>query len=290
MHSLVPSLHQLGLSLNESKAYLCLLRKGGITGYELSKNAGVPASKIYDSLNKLLAKGFITMIRSDHAPRYVAVDPAPIITQFQEDYNRTLDTLKKRLGEIRQNPEAFNQYIWHLSDRGQILSKIREIVVSSQRMVYLSIWKEEMQEVEEVLRKAARQGVQMAIVLYGSYEMDFGVVYEHSLEEILFRELGERRLSLTADDQVVLLGHFGKEEEAFATWTRNRGMVNLAKDYITHDIISLKLVKQFEPQISVVFGEKWEQLRDVMVKEPKVMPSASAIGREKKGRDAIHRD
>jgi hypothetical protein len=67
-------------------------------------------------------------------------------------------------------------------------------------------------------------------------------------------------------------------------------MVNLAKDYITHDIISLKLVKQFEPQISIVFGKKWEQLRDVMMKEPKVMPSPGVIGKEKKGRDAIHRD
>jgi predicted transcriptional regulator len=53
LESLVPSLRQLGLSLNESKAYLCLLEKSGITAYEMSKNAGVPPSKIYDSLGKL---------------------------------------------------------------------------------------------------------------------------------------------------------------------------------------------------------------------------------------------
>jgi hypothetical protein len=66
--------------------------------------------------------------------------------------------------------------------------------------------------------------------------------------------MGERRLSLAADDRVVLLGHFSNEGKAFAAWTHNRGMVNLAKDYITHDIISLKLVKQFEPQIEAIFG------------------------------------
>ncbi len=271
MHSLVPSLRQLGLSLNESKAYLCLLKKSGITGYELSKNAGVPPSKIYDSLNKLLAKGFVSMIKSDQAPKYVASDPTKIITRFQQDSNRTLDILKKQLGEIRQNPEAFNQYIWQLNDRRQILDKIREIVEDSRKMIYLSIWKEELQEMEEVLRKASRRRVQMAIVLYGSYKMDFGVVYDHSLEDILLREMGERRLALVADDRIVLLGHFGDRDEAFATWTHNRGMVNLAKDYITHDIISLKLVEHFEPQISVVFGKKWEQLRNVMIKEPKLI-------------------
>lgn len=65
------------------------------------------------------------------------------------------------------------------------------------------------------------------------------------------------------------LGHFGKAGESFATWTHNRGMVNLAKDYITHDIISLKLVKQFAPQMEAIFGKEWERLRNVMAKEIK---------------------
>lgn len=98
MESLVPSLRQLGLSLNESKAYLCLLEKSGVTAYEMSKNAGVPPSKIYDSLSKLLAKGFISIVKSGHAPRYVAIDPTKILDRYQKDYNRTLEVLKKRLG------------------------------------------------------------------------------------------------------------------------------------------------------------------------------------------------
>lgn len=269
MESLVPSLRQLGLSLNESKAYLCLLEKSGVTAYEMSKNAGVPPSKIYDSLSKLLAKGFISIVKSGHAPRYVAIDPTKILDRYQKDYNRTLEVLKKRLGEIRRNPEAFNQYIWHLGEWAQILDKIQEIVEGSREMIYLSIWKEELQEVEKVFRGAAKRGVQMAIVLYGSQPVDFGVVYDHSLEDILLREMGERRLALAADDKIVLLGHFSNEGKAFATWTHNRGMVNLAKDYITHDIISLKLVKQFEPQIEIIFGRKWERLRNVLMKEVK---------------------
>ena len=269
LESLVPFLRQLGLSLNESKAYLSLLEKSGITAYEMSKNAGVPPSKIYDSLGKLLAKGFISIIKSGHAPRYVAIDPAKILDRYQKDYNRILEMLKKRLGEIRQNPEVFNQYIWHLGERAQILDKIREIVEGSREIIYLSIWQEELQEVEEVFREAAKRKVRMAIVLYGSRAIDFGVVYNHSLEDILLREMGERRLALAADDKIVLLGHFSNEGKAFATWTHNRGMVNLAKDYITHDIISLKLVKQFEPQIETIFGRKWERLRNVMMKEVK---------------------
>jgi len=266
---LIESLRQIGLSLNEAKAYLCLLRKSGITGYELSKNAGIPPSKIYESLNKLLTKGFISPIRSDQGQRYLALEPLEILERHQNQYNHNLEGLKRQLIKIRQNPDSFNQYLWHLNEREQILRKVREIVGKSRKAIYLSIWKEDLQEVEEILRKAAKRGVKMALVLYGAGKVDFGVVYEHSLEEILLREMGERRLSLAADNQVVLLAHFSNSGESFGTWSYNRGMVNLAIDYITHDIISLKLVKQFEPQMDSIYGKKWERLRNVMVREPK---------------------
>jgi sugar-specific transcriptional regulator TrmB len=266
---LIESLRQIGLSLNEAKAYLCLLRKSGITGYELSKNAGIPPSKIYESLNKLLTKGFISPIRSDQGQRYLALEPLEILKRHQNQYNHNLEGLKRQLIKIRQNPDSFNQYLWHLNERDQILRKIREIVGDSRKAIYLAIWKEDLQEVEEILRKAAKRGVKMAMVLYGDAKIDFGVVYEHSLEEILLREMGERRLALVADDKVVLLAHFTNTGDSFGTWTHNRGMVSLAIDYITHDIISLKLVKQFEPQMNAVFGKKWERLRDVLTSEPK---------------------
>jgi sugar-specific transcriptional regulator TrmB len=269
---LVTSLRQIGLSLNEAKSYLSLLRKGGVTGYELSKNAGIPPSKIYESLNKLQNKGFISLIRSDNGRRYVAVDPREILDRYQIEYQNNLEGLKLQLGKIQENPDTFNHYLWQLYERDHILLKIREIIKKSRRVIYLSIWKEELQEVEDFLRKAAKRGVKMAIVLYGDIKIDFGVVYEHSLEEILLREMGERRLTLVADNEIVLMAHFGTTGEAFGTWTNNRGMVNLAIDYISHDVISLKLARQFAPRMNALFGKKWERLRDVMNSNPPPPP------------------
>ena len=285
MDTLIPSLRQIGLSLNEAKAYLCLLRKSGVTGYELSKNAGIPPSKIYESLNKLLVKKFIKLFRSDNGQRYVAVEPMEILDFCQSEYRHNLEGLKRELGKIRRNPEAFNHYLWQLSERESILRKIREIVRDSRKVIYLSIWKEELQEVEEFLRKAAKRGVKMAIVLYGEARIDFGVVYQHSLDEILLREMKERRLGLVADNHIVLMAHFSPTGEAFGTWTHNRGMVNLASDYISHDVISLKLAKQFAPQMNTLFGEKWERLRDVMKPEayPARVPNKGLENRRKRG-------
>ena len=40
------NLAQFGFSQYESKAYIALIKKSPVTGYELAKNSGVPPSKI----------------------------------------------------------------------------------------------------------------------------------------------------------------------------------------------------------------------------------------------------
>ena len=54
LESLVPSLRRPGLSLNESKADLCRLEKSAIGACEMSRNAGIPPLKVYDSSSKLI--------------------------------------------------------------------------------------------------------------------------------------------------------------------------------------------------------------------------------------------
>ena len=137
LESLISSLQHLRLSLKESKAYLCLLRKSRISGYELSRNAGIPPSKIYKPLNKLLTKGIISPIRSDQGLRYLALEPLEILEHHQNPYKHNLEGLKRQLIKTRQNPDAFNPFLWQLSERDNILLKIREIIKKSRKVIYL---------------------------------------------------------------------------------------------------------------------------------------------------------
>jgi sugar-specific transcriptional regulator TrmB len=56
MDHLLPPLFKLGLTNFEARAYLSLLKQGNVTGYELSKDSGIPSSKIYSVLNHLVRK------------------------------------------------------------------------------------------------------------------------------------------------------------------------------------------------------------------------------------------
>ena len=49
-------MQNIGFTQYESQVYLALLQQSHISGYELAKVSGVPASKIYQILNKLTDK------------------------------------------------------------------------------------------------------------------------------------------------------------------------------------------------------------------------------------------
>ena len=57
---LVNKLMRIGFTEYQAKAYVALTRKNPVTGYELSKNSGVPRSMIYEVAGKLVERGAAT--------------------------------------------------------------------------------------------------------------------------------------------------------------------------------------------------------------------------------------
>ena len=55
-----PTLERIGLSPNEVKIYLTLLRLGASKAGKIAKEAQVDRSATYDSLKRLLEKGIIS--------------------------------------------------------------------------------------------------------------------------------------------------------------------------------------------------------------------------------------
>ena len=58
----ITRLNRIGFSEYEAKAYVALLRKSPVSGYELSKMSGVPRSMIYEVVGKL-ARRRVTIFR-----------------------------------------------------------------------------------------------------------------------------------------------------------------------------------------------------------------------------------
>ena len=77
-------LEEIGLSKRESKLYLALLELGSTTVGPLQKKSGIPSSKIYEILEKLINRGLASYVIVSGRKNFQASDPEEILAIIDE--------------------------------------------------------------------------------------------------------------------------------------------------------------------------------------------------------------
>jgi len=98
-------LEEIGLTKTEIKIYLALLKLGQSTTTAIIKESGVPASKVYEFLNKLIKKGLVSYVIKSNKKYFSAADPKSLneflkekkekITEQEKEINKLIPDLKK---------------------------------------------------------------------------------------------------------------------------------------------------------------------------------------------------
>lgn len=89
-------LRSLGLSEYESKVYIALVREGTLTGIKISKASNVPQGKIYETLYRLMEKGFVSVMNAK--PKlFKAIDPEIALKQYIKAKRQNLEDMEKSL-------------------------------------------------------------------------------------------------------------------------------------------------------------------------------------------------
>ena len=252
MKKILQSLQNINFTQYESKAYLSLLQQAQVSGYELAKNSGIPASKIYQVLKKLLTKEVVVALDSNPV-KYAPIPPDQILSRFRNDYLQNIDSLKTNLDEIYTKHQHTDNYIWNITGRDSILNRVNEFINQARFSIHLSVWDEEVEEIKDTLAKAAKSNVRLDIVHFGNIHLGFGHEYRHGRVHQIRQERGARRISLEVDEERVILGHFPEDGNSNAVWTTNNGLVLLAKDYIIHDIYTIRIAEKFGDAVNQIF-------------------------------------
>lgn len=255
MKKIIALLQEMGFSQYEAQVYLALLQQANVSGYELAKQSGVPASKIYSILNKLIVKEMVLVTDSD-PKKYVPLPPQEILSRMKGEYLHTFHKLEEKLEEIYIHEEISSDYIWNLSGRILIMRKVNEFIKEVKEHLYLSVWDEDVDEITAALQDAHQRGMNITIVHFGQKRLGLGNEYTHGREHQIRIERGGRRIALIIDDKKVILGHFPENAASNAAWTENKGLVQLAKDYIIHDIYTIRIAEKFGEAAADVFEFK----------------------------------
>ena len=235
-------LERIGLSSYEARTYVALLASPPVNGYDLARLSGIPTSKIYETLQRLVAKG-VALASASEPTLYRAVPPGELIAGVRRDTERSLAVLASALPEISTAPSA--GIVWRLNDRQSVLRRLQEVVAGASREVYLSIWPSEAGDLVESIAAARQRGVRLWAASFGSSPLDGEGVYDLlSCGVSSAARLGKRLTVAVADDRRVLIAEFRDDAEPTGTLAEDSSLALVAREYIVHDLVNHALIEE----------------------------------------------
>jgi len=234
MDRIETALNGLGFSSYEAKAYTALVREYPLTGYEVAKRSGIPRSKVYESIERLVRKRLVTAVE-DNPVKYVAVPPEELVRRLSSEFESSVTNLDRLLKEEHGN-DAF-EYIFNISGYGNILDKATDMISHAERTVDISIWREEWPEVRKSCVRSAEKGVGIRVLGFNGIAKVSGVKLFHHRP---FRsgEPADRWITVVTDKNEILTGQCSGDS-IIAAWTKNRCLVFMGLKYIEHEIIKI---------------------------------------------------
>ncbi|MBI2499550.1 hypothetical protein HYV88_04885 [Candidatus Woesearchaeota archaeon] len=83
----------IGFSDSEARIYITLLKIGEATVLEISQNSGLHRTNIYDSLEKLKLKGFVTFLSKENKQFFRGIDPGFILGYLKEQEEKIANVI-----------------------------------------------------------------------------------------------------------------------------------------------------------------------------------------------------
>lgn len=240
-NELITVLTRLGFSQYEAQAYVALTGQGAMTGAEVSRGAGVPPSKIYETLARLETKGAVLVNRSEPV-RYSAVPHTQLLDVAKAKFEADISAAREKLDKLPVQEEP--GLVWSLRSRQSILQAFVRVTSGATKSLFAGIWDEEMDELGPLLEQAAKRGVETHVAIYGRRTLTGPQVYDLSEcgASARLRLSGRRLAVVVADDSETVVAEFGDRTPDQAVLTTNPVTNLLAIEYVKSDVMGRLLI------------------------------------------------
>ncbi len=259
--ALLADLQRLGFSEYEARIYLSLLKSPSVTAYEVSKETGLPRSNTYAALESLTKKMAVQPV-SQNPVRYVPVEPSALLGQWSREVNAVCGRLEAGLRHLEG--ESGLDVVWTIVGQADITAKIGEMIDDAKEHVWIKAAEDVLNRHSEQLRKAAKRGVKILIILFGSDVAPF--VYGPTCSVYLHEGNGIRMggadnlFTITSDYKTALTARLA--DDMLGAYTISEPVVRMAESLIRHDYYLAEIFKYFGKEIDEKFGPILYSLRE----------------------------
>ena len=226
----------MGLNAYEIDAYTAMLEVGQMTAMEISREAKVPYSKMYEVLNSLKDKGWIKS--SETRPfKYYPVPPLEAARttklRLEDKYLNWENTVAETLQPLYEKRELVERPDM-LILRGQqaVLGKVEEILGKASKEIVIAapeFAKSVIALAEPVLDSGLKKSVSVKLMAAGKREdwvflKKYPVLKELRIRDHMFGG------GIIADGKEALL-FLGEDKPSLVIWSNHVGLVGFAREY-----------------------------------------------------------
>jgi sugar-specific transcriptional regulator TrmB len=137
------NLQTLGFTKNDSKILLTLCKYKTLSPADLARYSNVDRARVYDSLNRLIERGFIQKEPIKRGANYSIIPIDQIFKAIRNDYKQKIeDTMKieKAILELEINEDESEPRVWSISNsKEKIRKKIKELINSAENRIFFII-------------------------------------------------------------------------------------------------------------------------------------------------------
>jgi sugar-specific transcriptional regulator TrmB len=256
-----------GFSDYEARCYCAMVMQSPANGYQIARVSGVPRAKVYECLERLVARGAAVRVESGEAKGrlFAAIDPGELIDRFVEgalDSGRRAREALERLRAGRGTVEV----LWRVASRADLIDRGRRMIADAGETLHLALWAEEFDALLAGLVEAAGRGVSMGLILYGPHDgigelqsLGAGAIL-HSRNKLQAVPVMGKQFVVVQDRQKCIVGSIFPNDSVEGVYTLNRGLVINAADLVNHEIYLERILREVGPPVLDTYGENLDGL------------------------------
>lgn len=247
-------LQQLGFGEYEARAYVALLKRNPLNGYELAKASGLPRANVYAVLQKLEERGAIVRLDTHTGSRYTPVPPEDLIQGLRRRFQDSLEAVRRSLNEVSSPVE--HEYVWNARGYPVILEHAHALLDSTREHMLIAIWPEEARALVETVSHARERGIEVTTLCLAGCPEECGNCRGRIFRYQVAPDHRTRWLILVPDGAEMLAGEIGPADQAQAIRTRQRILVELTAWYIRHSIALATVMNDLGDRLDELLGQE----------------------------------
>ena len=133
------ALQQLGFTKNDSKVFLTLAKYKVLSPADIAKNSDVDRARVYDSLNRLMEKGYIRKEPVKRGANYMVIPIQRIFKTIRSGYKEKIEEtllLEDAIRELEVEEEQPEPRVWAINSKKKIRKKMKNLIDDSDDRIF----------------------------------------------------------------------------------------------------------------------------------------------------------